>query len=39
MVRECKLSFLTHAGVEIGVASTEAFTTQFADSDTHIASE
>ena len=28
MVRECKLSFLTHAGVEIGVASTKAFTTQ-----------
>ena len=39
MVRECKLRFLTHAGVEIGVASTKAFTTQFADSDTHIASE
>ena len=28
MVRECKLHFLTHAGVEIGVASTKAFTTQ-----------
>ena len=28
MVRECKLSFLTRAGVEIGVASTKAFTTQ-----------
>jgi glutamine---fructose-6-phosphate transaminase (isomerizing) len=28
MVRECKLNFLTHAGVEIGVASTKAFTTQ-----------
>jgi glutamine---fructose-6-phosphate transaminase (isomerizing) len=28
MVRETKLRFLTHAGVEIGVASTKAFTTQ-----------
>ena len=28
MVRECKMNFLTHAGVEIGVASTKAFTTQ-----------
>jgi glucosamine--fructose-6-phosphate aminotransferase (isomerizing) len=28
MVRECKLSFITHAGIEIGVASTKAFTTQ-----------
>ena len=28
MVRECELSFITHAGVEIGVASTKAFTTQ-----------
>jgi len=28
MVRECKLNFLTRAGVEIGVASTKAFTTQ-----------
>jgi glucosamine--fructose-6-phosphate aminotransferase (isomerizing) len=28
MVRETRLSFLTHAGVEIGVASTKAFTTQ-----------
>src|SRR5690606_10303447 len=28
MVRECRLSFLTRAGVEIGVASTKAFTTQ-----------
>ncbi|VCU68085.1 Glutamine--fructose-6-phosphate aminotransferase [isomerizing] [Pigmentiphaga humi] len=28
MVRECKLAFLTRAGVEIGVASTKAFTTQ-----------
>ncbi len=28
MVRECKLKFLTRAGVEIGVASTKAFTTQ-----------
>jgi len=28
MVRECKLAFITRAGVEIGVASTKAFTTQ-----------
>ncbi len=28
MVRECKLAYLTRAGVEIGVASTKAFTTQ-----------
>ncbi len=28
MVRESDLSFLTHAGPEIGVASTKAFTTQ-----------
>jgi len=28
MVRECKLAYITHAGVEIGVASTKAFTTQ-----------
>jgi glucosamine--fructose-6-phosphate aminotransferase (isomerizing) len=28
MVRECRFAFLTHAGVEIGVASTKAFTTQ-----------
>ena len=28
MVRECVLHFLTRAGVEIGVASTKAFTTQ-----------
>ncbi|WP_028999571.1 glutamine--fructose-6-phosphate transaminase (isomerizing) [Azohydromonas australica] len=28
MVRECRFSFLTRAGVEIGVASTKAFTTQ-----------
>ena len=30
MVRECKLSYVTRAGVEIGVASTKAFTTQLA---------
>ncbi|MBD3892891.1 glutamine--fructose-6-phosphate transaminase (isomerizing) [Hydrogenophaga sp.] len=30
MVRECALAYLTHAGVEIGVASTKAFTTQLA---------
>ncbi len=30
MVRECELSYLTRAGVEIGVASTKAFTTQLA---------
>ncbi len=28
MVRETRLRFLTHAGTEIGVASTKAFTTQ-----------
>jgi glucosamine--fructose-6-phosphate aminotransferase (isomerizing) len=28
MVRECRLAYLTRAGVEIGVASTKAFTTQ-----------
>ncbi|XOT95892.1 glutamine--fructose-6-phosphate transaminase (isomerizing), partial [Alcaligenes pakistanensis] len=28
MVRECKLSYITRAGVEIGVASTKGFTTQ-----------
>ncbi|AIL33340.1 glutamine--fructose-6-phosphate transaminase (isomerizing) [Basilea psittacipulmonis] len=28
MVRECTLHFITKAGVEIGVASTKAFTTQ-----------
>ena len=28
MVRECRLAFVTRAGVEIGVASTKAFTTQ-----------
>ena len=28
MVRECKFNFITRAGVEIGVASTKAFTTQ-----------
>ncbi|HEY2927064.1 glutamine--fructose-6-phosphate transaminase (isomerizing) [Piscinibacter sp.] len=28
MVRECALAYLTRAGVEIGVASTKAFTTQ-----------
>ncbi|MBK6615394.1 glutamine--fructose-6-phosphate transaminase (isomerizing) [Ottowia sp.] len=30
MVRECRLAYLTRAGVEIGVASTKAFTTQLA---------
>jgi glucosamine--fructose-6-phosphate aminotransferase (isomerizing) len=30
MLRETRLQFLTHAGVEIGVASTKAFTTQLA---------
>ena len=30
MVRECKLRYITRAGVEIGVASTKAFTTQLA---------
>lgn len=28
MVRACRLAFLTRAGVEVGVASTKAFTTQ-----------
>ncbi|AEC21281.1 D-fructose-6-phosphate amidotransferase [Pusillimonas sp. T7-7] len=28
MVRECELNYITRAGVEIGVASTKAFTTQ-----------
>ncbi|MBZ8139706.1 glutamine--fructose-6-phosphate transaminase (isomerizing) [Rubrivivax gelatinosus] len=28
MVRECELAYVTRAGVEIGVASTKAFTTQ-----------
>src|SRR5699024_6353736 len=28
MVRECKLAYITRAGIEIGVASTKAFTTQ-----------
>jgi glucosamine--fructose-6-phosphate aminotransferase (isomerizing) len=28
MVRECKLNYITRAGIEIGVASTKAFTTQ-----------
>jgi glucosamine--fructose-6-phosphate aminotransferase (isomerizing) len=32
MVRECKLAYITRAGVEIGVASTKAFTTQLAAS-------
>ena len=30
MVRECKLAYITRAGMEIGVASTKAFTTQLA---------
>ncbi len=30
LVRECRLSYITRAGVEIGVASTKAFTTQLA---------
>ncbi|MGV8897761.1 MAG: glutamine--fructose-6-phosphate transaminase (isomerizing) [Burkholderiaceae bacterium] len=30
MVRECALAFITRAGVEVGVASTKAFTTQLA---------
>ena len=30
MVRECLLAYVTRAGVEIGVASTKAFTTQLA---------
>ena len=28
MVRECSMAFITRAGVEVGVASTKAFTTQ-----------
>jgi len=28
MVRECELAYITRAGIEIGVASTKAFTTQ-----------
>jgi glutamine---fructose-6-phosphate transaminase (isomerizing) len=28
MVRNCKMNFITRAGVEVGVASTKAFTTQ-----------
>jgi glutamine---fructose-6-phosphate transaminase (isomerizing) len=28
MVRECAMAFITRAGVEVGVASTKAFTTQ-----------
>ena len=28
MVRECAMAYVTRAGVEIGVASTKAFTTQ-----------
>ena len=28
MVRECELAYITRAGVEVGVASTKAFTTQ-----------
>ena len=30
MVRECQLAYITRAGVEVGVASTKAFTTQLA---------
>ncbi|MCV0440946.1 MAG: glutamine--fructose-6-phosphate transaminase (isomerizing) [Hydrogenophaga sp.] len=30
MVRECEFAYVTRAGVEIGVASTKAFTTQLA---------
>ena len=30
MVRECALAYITRAGIEIGVASTEAFTAQLA---------
>jgi glucosamine--fructose-6-phosphate aminotransferase (isomerizing) len=30
MVRECNLAYITRAGVEVGVASTKAFTTQLA---------
>jgi glucosamine 6-phosphate synthetase-like amidotransferase/phosphosugar isomerase protein len=29
MVRECELAYITRAGVEIGVASTKAFTTNW----------
>jgi glucosamine--fructose-6-phosphate aminotransferase (isomerizing) len=28
MMRECRMAFITRAGVEVGVASTKAFTTQ-----------
>ncbi len=28
LVRECELSYITQAGIEVGVASTKAFTTQ-----------
>ncbi|GAB3464512.1 glutamine--fructose-6-phosphate transaminase (isomerizing) [Massilia terrae] len=30
MVRECQLAYITRAGIEVGVASTKAFTTQLA---------
>jgi glutamine---fructose-6-phosphate transaminase (isomerizing) len=30
MVRECELAYITRAGMEVGVASTKAFTTQLA---------
>ncbi len=30
MVRECRLAYITRAGIEIGVASTKAFTAQLA---------
>ncbi len=30
MVRECELAYITRAGIEIGVASTKAFSTQLA---------
>ncbi len=30
MVRECELAYITRAGVEVGVASTKAFSTQLA---------
>ncbi len=30
MARECQLAYITRAGVEVGVASTKAFTTQLA---------
>ena len=33
MVRECELAYITRAGVEIGVASTKAFTTQLVGLD------